>query len=75
MTPFSHLLAVGFFPGLPIRISYTPGMEHWWDIFWWAFQIFTMAYLLIWFRKSADRVDARFHKKTGPAREKDVKKP
>lgn len=76
LTSLQSLVAVGFFPGLPVRISYTPGMHHWWDIFWWAFQIATMAYLLIWFRKSADRADARFHKKTGPAAEKKaVKKP
>ena len=67
------MTAVGFFPGLPVRISFTPGMEHWWDIFWWAFQIATMAYLLIWFRKSADGVDAKFSKK--PTAVKKPKKP
>lgn len=71
----AHPLAVAFFPGLPVRIPFSPGMEHWWDLFWWAFQIGTMAYLLILFRKSADRVDARFNKKTGPATKDKNKKP
>lgn len=64
MQSVSSMLAVAFFPGLPVRIPYSPGMEHWWDIFWWAFQIAAMSYLLIFFRKSADRVDARFNKKS-----------
>ncbi|MCY0897971.1 MAG: hypothetical protein OWU33_03400 [Firmicutes bacterium] len=55
------LVGVGFFPGLPIQIPYSPGVEHWWDIFWWAFQIAAMSFLLIYFRRSADRVDAEFH--------------
>lgn len=63
MYSLSAALGVGFFPGLPVRIPYSPGMEHWWDLFWWAFQIAAMAYLLIFFRKSADEVDARFTKK------------
>jgi hypothetical protein len=68
------MTAVGFFPGLPVRITFSPGMEHWWDVFWWAFQIATMAYLLIWFRKSADWVDAKFSKKA-TADGKKTKKP
>lgn len=64
----SSILAVGFFPGLPVRIPYSPGMEHWWDLFWWAFQIAVMSYLLIFFRKSADHVDARFKKLSTPKR-------
>lgn len=56
----SWMTGVAFFPGLPVRIPYSPGMEHWWDLFWWAFQIAAMAFLLIFFRKSADAVDSRF---------------
>ncbi len=62
------ILGVGFFPGLPVRIPYSPGMEHWWDLFWWAFQIAVMSYLLIFFRQSADRVDARFKQLSTPKR-------
>jgi hypothetical protein len=71
---WSSITAAAFFPGLPVRIPYSPGMEHWWDIFWWAFQIAAMTYLLVFFRKSADRVDSQFvikipgkrHKKEKP---------
>ncbi len=70
----ASMVAVAFFPGLPVRIPYSPGVEHWWDLFWWAFQIAAMAYLLIFFRKSADRVDARFWKKS-PTAQKKPKKP
>lgn len=68
-------VAVGFFPGLPVRIPYSPGMEHWWDIFWWAFQITAMAYLLIFFRKSADQVDQRFQKQDPPTKKPPSQKP
>lgn len=70
---WSNVTAVAFFPGLPVRIPYSPGMEHWWDIFWWAFQIAAMAYLLIFFRKSADRVDSQFVIKF-PGKRRDKKK-
>lgn len=71
MSLFSALIGVGFFPGLPVRIPYSPGMEHWWDIFWWALQIGTMAYLLVFFRKSADQVDSRFNPKNPNHSKKD----
>ncbi len=47
----------GFFPSLPVRIPYSPGIQHWWDPFWWAFQIIVMAVLLLTFRKIAMSVD------------------
>lgn len=72
---WSTTLGVGFFPGLPVRIPYSPGMEHWWDLFWWAFQIAAMSFLLIFFRKSADRVDSRFAHKTAPPSERRPKSP
>lgn len=47
----------GFFPYLPIRIPYSAGLAHWWDPFWWAFQIIVMSVLLMAFRKIAMSVD------------------
>lgn len=51
---------MGFFPHLPIRIPYSPGIAHWWDPFWWLFQIVVMATLLMVFRKVALHVDDQF---------------
>ncbi|PSR28411.1 hypothetical protein SAMN00768000_0842 [Sulfobacillus thermosulfidooxidans DSM 9293] len=51
---------MGFFPYLPIRIPYSPGIAHWWDPFWWLFQIIVMTVLLISFRKVALRIDDQF---------------
>lgn len=47
----------GFFPSLPVRIPFSPGIQHWWDPFWWAFQIIVMTVLLMTFRKVAMSVD------------------
>ncbi len=47
----------GFFPSLPVRIPFSPGIAHWWDPFWWAFQIIVMTVLLMTFRKVAMSVD------------------
>jgi hypothetical protein len=38
-------------------IPHTSGMPHWWDIFWWCFQIIVMAALLLGLRKMALRAD------------------
>lgn len=46
-----------FFPHLPYFIPHSPGMPHWWDIFWWCFQLIVMAGLLLSLRAIALRVD------------------
>ena len=55
-----------FFPHLPVRVPFSPGIAHWWDPFWWLFQIVIMTVLLITFRKVALRVDDQFDDKPSP---------
>lgn len=69
----SSLVAMGFFPALPIRIPFSPGMEHWWDLFWWALQFVAMALLLITFRRTSDWVDQRFNQHRQEASDGDNK--
>lgn len=47
----------GFFPHFPYFIPSSPGMPHWWDIFWWCFQLVIMASLLLTLRFLALRFD------------------
>lgn len=47
----------GFFPRFPYFIPSSPGMPHWWDIFWWTFQLVIMGSLLLALRRIALRVD------------------
>lgn len=49
----------GFWPTLPYFIPHSPGIAHWWDIFWWAFQLIVMSSLLLGLRKMALRIDRR----------------
>ena len=46
-----------FFPTLPLKIPYSPGISHWWDPMWWIFQIVVMTVLLITLRKVAMDID------------------
>lgn len=48
---------MSFFPQLPVRIPFTPGLPIWWDVFWWAFQILVMTSLLLYFNRIADGLD------------------
>lgn len=48
-----------FWPHLPYFIPHSPGIAHWWDVFWWAFQLTVMSTLLLGLRKMALRVDRR----------------
>lgn len=56
-----------FFPTLPLKIPYSPGIAHWWDPMWWIFQIVVMSFLLLALRKVAIDIDR--------AREDDGKSP
>ncbi len=47
----------GFWPHFPYFIPSSPGMPHWWDIFWWCFQLVIMGGLLLALRHLAIRVD------------------
>lgn len=49
-----------FWPTLPFYIPYSQGMPYWWDSFWWAFQLVTMAFLLYLLRTVAVRTDRDF---------------
>lgn len=42
-----------FFPTIPYFIPHSAGLAHWWDIFWWVFQIVVMSTLVLVFRKWA----------------------
>ncbi|PSR26078.1 MAG: hypothetical protein C7B43_15165 [Sulfobacillus benefaciens] len=46
-----------FFPTLPLKIPYSPGISHWWDPMWWIFQIVVMSFLLLGLRKVAMDID------------------
>ncbi|HBQ94258.1 MAG: hypothetical protein M1294_07000 [Firmicutes bacterium] len=46
-----------FFPSLPLKIPYSPGISHWWDPMWWIFQIVVMSFLLLSLRKVAMDID------------------
>ncbi len=46
-----------FFPSLPLKIPYSPGISHWWDPMWWIFQIVVMSFLLLGLRKVAIDID------------------
>lgn len=48
---------MGFFPHFPFFIPHSPGMPHWWDIFWWCFQLVVMGGVLLGLRSIALRVD------------------
>lgn len=47
----------GFWPKLPLSIPYSAGISHWWDPFWWIFQIVVMGTILLTLRKVAKSVD------------------
>jgi hypothetical protein len=47
----------GFFPSFPYFIPSTPGMPHWWDIFWWSWQLIVMGGILLAVRALALRWD------------------
>ncbi len=65
---------MSFFPHLPVRIPFSPGIAHWWDPFWWFFQIVVMTVLLITFRKVALRVDEQFDDKAHDLQQKNSRK-
>jgi hypothetical protein len=47
----------GFFPSFPFYIPHSPGMPHWWDIFWWSWQLIVMGAVLLGVRAMALRYD------------------
>lgn len=58
----------GFFPSLPYVIPHSPGIAHWWDIFWWIFQLVVMTTLVLVLRHwaiSFDRERSPEMKQTG----------
>lgn len=46
-----------FFPTLPFRIPHSPGISHWWDIFWWVFQLVVMTTMVLLLRHWAVSFD------------------
>lgn len=47
----------GWFPHFPYFIPSSPGIPHWWDIFWWTWQLIVMGGVLLGLRHIALRVD------------------
>ncbi|MDA8192919.1 MAG: hypothetical protein M0Z53_02810 [Thermaerobacter sp.] len=47
----------GFFPHFPFFVPHSPGIPHWWDLFWWAFQLIVMTAILLSLRKVAVSID------------------
>lgn len=47
----------GFWPSFPYFIPSSPGMPHWWDIFWWSWQLIAMGAVLLGVRAMALRWD------------------
>jgi len=47
----------GFFPSFPFYIPHSEGIAHWFDIFWWSFQLIVMGGLLLALRKLAIGAD------------------
>ncbi|MHB1612503.1 MAG: hypothetical protein ACYCOU_25090 [Sulfobacillus sp.] len=47
----------GFFPTLPYVIPHSPGIAHWFDIFWWVFQLVVMTTLVLLLRHWAVSFD------------------
>lgn len=57
----------GFFPSFPFFVPHSPGSPHWWDLFWWAFQLIVMSALLLSLRKIAVGIDRE--REAGSARQ------
>ncbi len=51
-----------FFPTLPFRIPHSPGISHWWDIFWWIFQLVVMTTMVLLLRHWALSFDREYQK-------------
>lgn len=46
-----------FFPHFPYFIPGSTGIPHWWDIFWWSWQLIIMSAVLLGVRALALRWD------------------